>query len=169
VSGARRRRAGIGDRVLVAGVPNVVISVTGSRVRLADEEGAVREVTAAELAADPLFEIAAASRVRRPEFGMEGLPAAVVEEASWWEGHIAEVVYGLRPDARCGGAPETAVRPGAHQPDRSGEGEVGRADSGGPAGPGQHGQAPPPALGGPRPGRARRRPGGPADAARGPC
>jgi transposase InsO family protein len=111
VSGARRRRAGIGDRVLVAGVPNVVISVTGSRVRLADEEGAVREVTAAELAADPLFEIAAASRVRRPEIGMEGLPAAAVEEASWWEGHIAEVVYGLRPDAAAGARPRPQYDP----------------------------------------------------------
>ena len=35
----------------------------------------------------------------RPEIGLEGLPAAAVEEASWWEAHIVEVVYGLPPDA----------------------------------------------------------------------
>jgi hypothetical protein len=36
--------------ILVGGVPSVVISVTGSRVRLADEEGGVRTVMAVELA-----------------------------------------------------------------------------------------------------------------------
>jgi hypothetical protein len=94
VSGVRRRRVGVGDRALVGGTPNVVVSVTGTRVRLADNAGVVRTVTAAELAADPRFEIAteASSRQPRPEIGPEGLPAAVVEEASWWEAHIAEVV-----------------------------------------------------------------------------
>jgi transposase InsO family protein len=112
VSGARRRRAGIGDRILVAGVPNVVISVTGPWVRLADEAGTVRTVTAAELAADPLFEITAASpRGTRPEIGLEGLPAAAVEEASWWEAHIAEVVHGLRPDAPAGTRPRPQYDP----------------------------------------------------------
>ena len=83
MSGARCRRVAIGDQILVAGVPSVVISVTGTRIRLADEEGTVRTVTASELAADPLFEIAVASpRETRPEIGMEGLPAAAVEEAS---------------------------------------------------------------------------------------
>ena len=84
---ARRRRVGVGDRVRVDGVANVVISVTGTRVRLADEVGAVRTVTVTELACDPRFEVAAAapSRGPRPEIGLEGLPAATVEEAScWW-------------------------------------------------------------------------------------
>jgi putative transposase len=113
VSGLRCRRVGIGDRILVAGRPSVVISVTGSRVRLADEEGTVRTVTAAELAADPRFEIVAAapSGGTRPEIGMEGLPAAAVEEASWWEAHIAEVVYGLRPDAPAGSCPRPQYDP----------------------------------------------------------
>ena len=43
----------------------------------------------------------------RPEIGLEGLPAAAVEEASWWEAHIVEVVYGLPPDAPPGGTTET--------------------------------------------------------------
>jgi len=113
VSGVRRRRVGVGDRILVGGTPNVVISVSGTRVRLADDAGAVRTVTAAELAADPRFEIAAAvsSRGPRPEIGLEGLPAAAVEEASWWEAHIAEVVYGLRPDAPAGTRPRPQYDP----------------------------------------------------------
>ena len=104
VSGARRRQVGIGDRILAGGGPSVVISVSGTRVRLADETGGVRTVTAAELATDPRFEIAAAGSPRgpRPEIGLEGLPADAVEEASWWEAHIAEVVYGLPPDAPAG-------------------------------------------------------------------
>jgi transposase InsO family protein len=113
VSGARRRRIGTGDRILVGDVPSVVISVTGSVIRLADEEGTVRTVTAAELAADPQFEIPAAvpSRGRRPEIGLEGLPAAAVEKASWWEEHIAEVVYGLPPDAPAGAWPRPQYDP----------------------------------------------------------
>jgi transposase InsO family protein len=113
VSGVRRRRVGVGDRILVGGMPNVVVSVSGTRVRLADDEGAVRTVTAAELATDPRFEIAAAASPRgpRPEIGLEGLPTAAVEEASWWEAHIAEVVYGLRPDAPAGTRPRPRYDP----------------------------------------------------------
>jgi transposase InsO family protein len=113
VSGVRRR-VGVGDRVLVGGTPNVVVSVSGTRVRLADDEGVVRTVTAAELAADPRFEIAAAASPRdpRPKIGLDGLPAAVLEEASWWEAHIAEVVYGLRPDAPAGTRPRPQYDPG---------------------------------------------------------
>ena len=113
MSGARRRRVAIGDRILAGGVPVVVISVTGTQVRVADEEGTVRTVTAAELAADPLFEIAAAALAggRRPEIGLDGLPAAAVEEASWWEAHIAEVVYGLQPDAPPGTRPRPPYDP----------------------------------------------------------
>ena len=59
MSGARRRRVGIGDRILVGGTPNVVVSVSGTSVRLADDEGAVRTVTEAELDVDPRFEIPA--------------------------------------------------------------------------------------------------------------
>ena len=112
MSGARRR-VGVGDRILVGGTPSVVVSVTGTRVRLADDEGAVRTVTAAELADGTQFEIpvAAPPRGPRPETGLEGLPAAVAEEASWWEAHIAEVVYGLRPDAPAGTRPRPQYDP----------------------------------------------------------
>ena len=50
MSAARRRGVGVGDRILAEGVPSVVVSVSGTRVRLADDEGRVQTVTAADLA-----------------------------------------------------------------------------------------------------------------------
>jgi transposase InsO family protein len=112
VSGVRRR-VGVGDRVLVDGKPNVVVGVSGTRIRLADDQGEVRTVAAVELAADGRFEVAPAASPRgpRPEIGLEGLPAATVEDACWWEAHIAEVVYGLRPDAPAGTRPRPQYDP----------------------------------------------------------
>ena len=113
MSAARRRRVGVGDRILDGGVPSIVVSVSGTRVRLADDEGTVQTVTAAELADGARFEIPSpvSPRGPRPETGLEGLPAAAVEEASWWEAHIAEVVYGLRPDAPAGTRPRPQYDP----------------------------------------------------------
>jgi hypothetical protein len=113
VSGARPRQVGTGDRILVAGRPAVVIGIAGTRVRMADEEGTVSTATIAELVADPRFEFPAAAPARGPGpgIGLEGLPAAAVEEASWWEAHIAEVVYGLRPDAPAGTRPRPQYDP----------------------------------------------------------
>jgi putative transposase len=113
VSAARRRGVGVGDRILAGGVPNVVVSVSGTRVRLADDEGRVQAVLASELADGTRFAIPSpvSPRGPRPETGLEGLPAAAVEEASWWEAHIAEVVYGLRPDAPAGARPRPQYDP----------------------------------------------------------
>jgi transposase InsO family protein len=110
---AARRRVGVGDRILAEGVPSVVVSVSGTRVRLADDEGRVQTVTAADLADGTRFGIPSpvSPRGPRPETGLEGLPAAAVEEASWWEAHIAEVVYGLRPDAPAGTQPRPQYDP----------------------------------------------------------
>ena len=109
-----RRRVGVGDRVLVGGRPNVVIGIAGTRVRMADEDGTVSTATVAELVTDPQFEFPAAAPPRgtRPGIGLEGLPSAAVQEASWWEAHIAEVVYGLRPDAPAGTMPRPEYDPG---------------------------------------------------------
>ena len=113
MSAARRRGVGVGDRILAGGVPSVVVSVSGTRVRLADDEGRVQTVTAADLADGTRFGIPSrvSPRGPRPETGLEGLPAAAVEEASWWEAHIAEVVYGLRPDAPAGTRPRPQYDP----------------------------------------------------------
>ena len=107
-----RRRIGIGDRLLAGGRPVVVIGIAGPRVRMAAEDGTVSTATIAELLADPQFEFpAAAPRGTRPGIGLEGLPAAAVADASWWEAHIAEVVYGLRPDAPEGTRPRPEYDP----------------------------------------------------------
>ena len=113
MSAARRRGVGVGDRILAGGVPSVVVSVSGTRVRLADDKGRVQTVTAADLADGTRFVIPSpvSPRGSRPETGLEGLPAAAVEEASWWEAHIAEVVYGLRPDAPAGTRPRPQYDP----------------------------------------------------------
>ena len=114
MSGGRVRRVGVGDRVLADGRPSVVVGIAGTRVRMADEKGTVTTATIADLAASPRFEFPAAAPAGRPGpgIGLEGLPAAAVEEASWWEAHIAEVVYGLRPDAPRGSRPKPEYDPG---------------------------------------------------------
>jgi hypothetical protein len=108
-----RRRVGVGARVRVEGVGHIVIGVSGTRVRLADEAGTVQTVTVTELASDARFELIDTDvpGVARPEVGLEGLPAAAVEEASWWEAHIVEVVYGMPPDAPAGARPKPQYDP----------------------------------------------------------
>ena len=85
----------------------------GLQVRLADDAGRVQTVLASELADGTRFGVPSpvSPRGPRPETGLEGLPAAAVEEASWWEAHIAEVVYGLRPDAPAGTRPRPQYDP----------------------------------------------------------
>ncbi len=113
MSAARRRGVGIGDRILAGGIPNVVVSVSGTHVRLADDAGTVQTVTAADLADSTRFSVGPGEPLRgpRPDTGLEGMPAAAVEEASWREAHIAEVVYGLRPDAPAGTRPRPQYDP----------------------------------------------------------
>ena len=109
----RRRRVGVGDRVRVDGVTHVVIGVSGTRVRLADEAGTVQTVSVTELVTDARFELTGTQMpvAERPEVGLEGLPAAAVGEASWWQAHLAEVVYGLPPDAPSGARPKPQYDP----------------------------------------------------------
>jgi len=66
VSAARRRGVGVGDRILAEGVPNVVVSVSGTQVRLADDAGTVQTVTTADLADAARFEIPSPASPRGP-------------------------------------------------------------------------------------------------------
>ena len=110
---APRRRVAVGDRVRVDGVGNIVIGVSGTQVRLADEAGTVQTVTVTELVTGARFKLAGTQMpaAERPEVGLEGLPAAAVGEASWWQAHLAEVVYGLPPDAPSGARPKPQYDP----------------------------------------------------------
>ena len=113
MSAARRRGVRAGDRILAGGIPSVVVSVSGTHVRLADDAGTIQTVAAADLADGTRFSVGPGEPPRgpRPDTGLEGMPAAAVEEASWWEAHIAEVVYGLRPDAPAGTRPRPQYDP----------------------------------------------------------
>jgi transposase InsO family protein len=113
VSGTRRRQVGTGDRILVSGRPNIVIGIAGTRVRMAGDDGTVTTATVTGLVTDPRFEFPAAVPPggTRPGIGLEGLPAAAVQEASRWEAHIVEVVYGLPPDAPAGTRPRPEYDP----------------------------------------------------------
>jgi transposase InsO family protein len=105
-----RYGVGIGDRVRVAGVPHLVIGVTGTLVRMADPDGNVSSVMVTELLGDDRYELVGGPSARPPAApgGLEALPAGAAEEARWWEAHIAEVVYGVPPDS----PPGTRPRPG---------------------------------------------------------
>ncbi len=108
----------IGDRVGVDGVPHVVIGVSGTGVRLADEAGTVVAATVTGLLAEGRLDLGGAGTglrdVPRREVGLEGLPEAMVEAARRWERHIAEVVYGLPPDAPPGTRPKPQYDPERH-------------------------------------------------------
>ena len=133
MSAARRRGAGVGDRVLADGIPNVVVSVSGTHVRLADDAGTVQTVTAADLADSTRFSVGSPESPRgpRPETGLEGMPGrrgrgSVLVGGAHRRGRLRTAAGRARGDTA-----ETAVRPGAHEPDREGEGQGRRAVSGG--------------------------------------
>jgi hypothetical protein len=117
-AGGARRLLAIGDRVRVDGVPRVVIGVSGTQVRLAGEDGTVVTAAVTGLLAEGRLDLdGAGTGLRgdpRREVGLEGLPEAMVEAARWWERHIAEVVYGLPPDAPPGTRPEPQYDPELH-------------------------------------------------------
>ena len=103
-----------GDEVRLGNGSRTVIAVTAAAVRLADVTGTESVVPLAQLLADPAFELITPRRRPAglpPEGLLSQLPAAVAEQARWWEQHILEVVTGLRPDAGIGAVPRPEYDP----------------------------------------------------------
>ncbi|KMS79939.1 integrase [Streptomyces leeuwenhoekii] len=104
----------VGERVRFDGQIREVFEVTAQAAVLEDDETPHRVVALVELFEAEDFEI-----LFRPERGplpalsvLEMFPAAAVQQALWWEGHILEVINGLPPDAEPGTKPRQEYGPG---------------------------------------------------------
>jgi putative transposase len=107
-----RARLGPGDRVHVDGAVLTVVGVAGPAVRLSDAAGVVSTVPLSVLQTSPGFALAGAASAPVPAAQRwEGLPAAAVEQARWWEQHILEVLHGTRRDSAAGGEPRPEYDP----------------------------------------------------------
>lgn len=104
---------GPGDRVRYDGIQYTVVGVSGTAVLLADANGVVDTVRMAVLQSAPGFTVVGrAANTPVPAVGsLEGLPAAALERARWWEKHVLEVLRGLRPDAPAGSRPRPEYDP----------------------------------------------------------
>jgi hypothetical protein len=93
------------------GVPQMVVAVAGTRVRLADAAGKVTVAAVTTLLAEGRLELdgGGAGEATGQEVGLEGLPPSAVERARWWEGHLAEIVYGCRWTRRRAAGPGRTV------------------------------------------------------------
>jgi hypothetical protein len=104
---------GIGDRVRFGGRDQVVIGVSGPAVRLADSGGQVVAVSVSGLLAAEDFAVLGT----RPRPGLpavsvlDGMPEEAVQQARWWQRHIAEVLCGVPHDAGEGTVPRPEYDP----------------------------------------------------------
>ncbi|MEU2835195.1 TnsA-like heteromeric transposase endonuclease subunit [Streptomyces lavendulae] len=112
----RPPRVVVGDRVRFSGQLRGVLAVSAVALTLTDEEKSHRVVPLLELfEADDFEVVGTPMRMPLPPASLlETFPAAVMEKALWWEGHILEVMHGLPPGAE----PGTVPRP-EYGPDRS--------------------------------------------------
>ncbi len=103
----------VGDRVRFDGMTQTVVGLSGTLVRLADEQGRSSVVHLPYLLAadgfERLGERAAAPVL--PAGSLHGIPLEVIEEAQWWERHIVEVITGTPPDAEPGAQPRLGYDP----------------------------------------------------------
>ena len=96
-----------GDRVLVDGVPQVVLGASGTAIRFAGDDGTVEEAPVAGLVGSGRLRLPPRGADGEPgsRTGLAGLPPDAAGRARWWEAHIIEVVDGTRPDAPEGAPP----------------------------------------------------------------
>jgi putative transposase len=106
----------LGDRLRFDGGEHTVAGLTGASVRLAGDDGVDQVVLLTHLQDAADFTLLSGSRpVSLPPLGLlDAAPAAVVEQARWWERHIVEVEIGLPPDAGPGATPRPGYDPRQH-------------------------------------------------------
>jgi len=104
-----------GDRVRYRGNTYTVLSLVGTLVRLAVEfrRGPDLAVHLTDLVFDADFAVVGGrGRTPLPRSGLlDGLPARVVEQARWWEGHVLEVIHGVPAQAPPGTCPRSEYDP----------------------------------------------------------
>jgi putative transposase len=103
----------VGDRVRFDGLTQTVVGLSGTLVRLADEQGCGSVVHLPYLlAADGFERLGERAAVPvLPAGSLHGVPQEVIEEAQWWERHIVEVITGRPPDSEAGVQPRLGYDP----------------------------------------------------------
>ncbi len=115
-----RKRPGVlkvGDRVRFDGGVQTVVGLTGTLVRLAEQDGQATVVQLAHLLASEGFEIVGGSGQKRPPMSgsaLAGLRKDAAEDALRWERHIVEVLTGADPDAEPGSEPRPQYDPAVY-------------------------------------------------------
>ncbi len=94
----------VGDRVVFDGRENTVVGLSGTAVRIADDDGGTSVVAVSHLqAAADFLGLAGGSGGRLPGLGLcDAVPGPVLERARWWERHLLEVETGHPPDVDSG-------------------------------------------------------------------
>ncbi len=103
----------VGDRIRFDGRAQTVAGLSGTLVRLADEDGGTSVIHLPYLLAAEGFEHLgerAAAPVLAPGL-LSAVPEDVLEEALWWEAQIVEVITGRPPDAGAGARPRLGYDP----------------------------------------------------------
>jgi hypothetical protein len=106
----------VGDRVRFDGLAQTVVGLSGTLVRLADEQGRTSVVHLPHLLAADGFEHLG-ERVAAPALPpglLHAVPQEAIEQAQWWEHHIVEVITGKPPDADPGARPRLGYDPAMH-------------------------------------------------------
>jgi hypothetical protein len=103
----------VGDRVRFDGLAQTVVGLSGTLVRLADEQGRSSVVYLPHLLVADGFEHLG-ERVMAPALPpglLHAVPQEAIEEAQWWESHIVEVITGKPPNAAPGTRPRLGYDP----------------------------------------------------------
>ncbi|MEU7004343.1 integrase [Nonomuraea sp. NPDC046570] len=113
MSTARPPALRVGDRIRFDDLTQTVVGLSGTLVRLADENGHTSVVQLAHLlSAEGFAHLGGHSRSARSLApGLDRFSDEVMQEALWWEQHVLEVLTGVRADAPAGARPRPHFDP----------------------------------------------------------